>query len=183
MRLDDNNWAISCRVRPAYHLSSGAGIAWLRTDTPFDELPEPTYVKVPSPGLQIAFRCADGIIRITANDSRVRPGWPGMRNPLYIWDVDPDRGCSTSEPLGVFDAVDWKIPIRDEAAAIVDQAKVLTHAGGDRQIIAHRVRTFAIGYPEHAGVQVNDDEKDAHGIYYSELVYDDPQPAAWQFDA
>ena len=182
MRLRDGDWAISARVRPAFRRPEG-GVAWLRAADPLTELPQPVHVDVPSPGLQTAFRCADGVIRIYSNDSRVRPGWPGMRNPLYQWEVDPEQGFAVGEPQVVFDSVDWKMPIRDEAKTVVDQAKVLLHAGGDRQTVVHRLRTFALADPAHAGVAVNAAEREAHGIYYSELVFDRAYPGEWEFAA
>ncbi len=182
MRLRDGDWAISARVRPAFRRPEG-GMAWLRAADPLSDLPQPVYVDVPAPGLQTAFRCADGVIRIYGNDSRVRPGWPGMRNPLYQWDVDTECGFAAGEPQVVFDAVDWKMPIRDEAKAVVDQAKVLSHAGGDRQTVVHRLRTFALADPAHAGVAVNAAERQAHGVYYSDLVFDRAHPGEWDFPA
>ena len=182
MRLRDGDWAISARVRPGFRRPEG-GVAWLRAADPLTELPQPVYVDVPSPGLQTAFRCADGVIRMYSNDSRVRPGWPGMRNPLYQWEVDPEQGFAAGEPQVVFDSVDWKMPIRDEANAVVDQAKVLSHVGGDRQTVVHRLRTFALADPAHAGVAVNAAERETHGIYYSELVFDRAYPGEWEFAA
>ena len=45
------------------------------------------------------------------------------------------------------------------------------------------VRTFALGDPAHAGVAVNAAEREAHGIYYSELVFDRAHPGEWDFPA
>jgi hypothetical protein len=173
-----NEWLMSARRE---RNAPGKGIAWLRTSDPFNEICEPTYVTVPSRGLQTSFLCADGRVRIFANDSRIRPGWPGVRNPLYMWEVDPDNGFSCGDPEVLFDAVDWKMSIRNEAGAVVDQAKVFPHAGGSRQMVVHRVRTFAIDQVEHAGITPNDAERDAHGLYYSELIYDQDYPGLWQF--
>ena len=37
--------------------------------------------------------------------------------------------------------------------------------------------------PAHAGVAVNAAERKAHGIYYSELVFDRAHPGEWDFPA
>ena len=178
MRYGDS-WLISARTDSALRGPNGERASWMRIDDPLGDLPDPLKVPTPESSILLAFTCADGVVRVIANDPHVRPHWPGCRNPLYVWDVDPDNHFAASNVQTLFDAVERKMAIREEAGAVVDQGKFFPHAGGNRQVVAHRVRTLALENPAHVGFALNEAEKDAHGLYYSEMVYDQEYPAAW----
>ena len=178
-----NSWLISARTEPAFRGPNGERTSWMRIDDPLGDLPDPLKVPTPESSIILAFTCADGVVRVIANDPHVRTNWPGCRNPLYVWDVDPDSDFAASNVQTLFDAVDWKLPIREKAGAVVDQGKFFPHAGGNRQVVAHRVRTLALANPAHVGFALNEAEKDAHGLYYSEMVYDQEYPAVWNLSS
>ena len=115
-----------------------------------------------------------------SNDPTVSPH-PRPRDPLYMWDIDPDRDFEATERYVIFDSVERDIPMRAQAQPVVDQGKVFPHTGGRSQVLAHRLRTFATYDAAYAGVKVNDAEREASGIYYTEIGYEEDQEPAWSF--
>ena len=163
--------------------SKGAGgpIAWMRMEDPFEQWPEPITPSSPVAGTpSTAYRCADGVVRVISNDPTVSPH-PHPRDPLYMWDIDPDRDFHATERYVIFDSVERDMPIRTQAQAVVDQGKVFPHAGGRAQVLAHRLRTFATYDDQYAGVKVNEAEREASGIYYAEIGYGEDHEPAWSF--
>ena len=77
-----------------------------------------------------------------SNDPTVSPH-PRPCDPLYTWDIDPDRDFEATERYVIFDRVERDIPMRAQAQPVVDQGKVFPHTGGRSQVLAHRLRTFA----------------------------------------
>ena len=177
-----DSWVVSARHWDSYLQDDGGPVAWMRTDDPFREISEPELPSEPSSrSPSTAFTCADGRIRLITNDPKISP-YGQRRNPLYIWDIDPENGFEPTARHVVFDSVKLGMPIRESAVPVVDQGKMLPHSGGSRQIVAHRLRTFATDQPDLAGVPVNDEEKEITGVYYSEIEYDREYPALWAFE-
>ena len=177
----NQGWILMARVRSSMDAKEGGPVAWMKLDDPFGAIPEPVLPEGPRTHAPVtAFRCADGVVRLLTNDPHVSP-YPHERNPLYMWDIDPADGFRASNRITVFDSVERKIPIRDVSLPVIDQGKVLPHAGGSRQMIAHRVRPKSLNSPFKTGVAINDTEREVCGIYYAEAVYDAAYPATWQF--
>jgi hypothetical protein len=127
-----------------------------------------------------AHLCPDGVVRLLVGDHTVSPH-RNARDPLYLWDVDPDHGFRLTRRQTVFDSVAAGLSIREEAIPRVDYGNLLPHMGGRVQHLVHRVRTKAVDLPDKTRTVVNLSEKAVHGIYHARLVYDHEFPGTWQF--
>ena len=101
-------------------------LAWMRCDDPFRE--RPTAVRGEGPIKQervplTVFTCADGVLRMVTGDEGSSPYGLG-RNPLYMWDVDPDNGFTLSHQRVVFDTIAAGLPISMDHHPIVDMWSV-----------------------------------------------------------
>jgi hypothetical protein len=124
------------------------------------------------------YRCADGTMRLLTGERATSPYGHG-RNPLYLWDVNPDT-LTPANPRVVFDCVaTGTLPI--ESMPRAEMGKLLPHMGGRRQTILWRVRTKNIGRPYGSLPPVTPEWKEKHGIYCAEVIYDAEQPASWEF--
>ncbi len=178
-----DGWVVSARSVRASRDERGGPVGWTLWDDPFSgPVPEIVWPAAPNTKSPLtSFRCADGQLRLLTGDPSVSPyGHP--RNPLYWWPIDPAAGFRAGPPQLVFDAVAARVPFREQARFVVDQAKVLPHTGGSRQLIAHRVRPVATNDPAKVGVPVLPVEQQAAGIYYAEAVFPESLPAQWRFD-
>ena len=176
-----DGWVVSARSVRANRDERGGPVGWTRWDDPFGA-PVPELVWPGEPNTKsplTSFRCADGALRLLTGDPAVSP-YGHQRNPLYWWPIDPASGFRAGAPQAVFDAVAARVPFREQARFVVDQAKVLPHTGGSRQIIAHRVRPVATNDPAKVGVPVLPVEQQAAGIYYAEAIFPESLPAQWQ---
>ena len=129
----------------------GGSIGWFRTADPFGAVPaaaRPTSPVNSSP--LTAYTYADGVLRVLTGDSTISP-YGLNRNPLYLWDIDPDSGFAASKRRTVFDIVAAGLPIPVESRPTCDMAKLLPHAGGQEQIIVYRVRCGNTNDPSHTG--------------------------------
>ena len=177
------SWIVSSRVWANWDEPMGGPVAWMRTDNPFEEIPDPTLPQEPkSRAPSPVFRCADGQVRVLTNDRNLSPYKEHIRNPLYIYDIDVEAGFTPEEHRVVFDSVERGLPIRDVSRPVVDQGKVFPHVGGKSQFTAHRVRTGSLYNPQNTGVVINEAEKEASGIYYSIINYDREYPSQWAFE-
>jgi hypothetical protein len=154
-------WVLSAR------LSGGSGVAWARTDNPFSRVPPATIVAEPTTNSPLTvFRAGDGVLRILTGEK-------GRRDPLFSWDVDPDRGFAVSNKRVLFDSVASGLPIRPAQQPKVDMAKLLPAQGGV-QLLVHRVsiRGFNHPYPNRPSIPVaSPEEKAACAIYYGQFTY------------
>lgn len=179
VRLAQGDWAICARSlqRPAL---------WYRTDDPFSARPGKIFAeKTPDRPTVIApvtvFRCADGRIRLFSGDKEASP-YQKPRDPLYCWDVDPDRGFAQSNRRVVFDGRATLPQVRPEAYVMADMCKVLPHAGGSTQMLVHRVRTWSINHAiPDKGPALLPQEKTVQGIYAAEIDFGEALPGAWDF--
>jgi hypothetical protein len=180
IRLKDS-WAIGARAQ-----QKGLPVLWVRSEDPFSSKPKYIGAEVseqhpPSSGPMTAYVCADGVIRLLTGDGRESP-YRIARNPLYCWEVNPDRGFALSNRRVVIDLLQAGLPIRREAGPVADMAKILPHSGGRDQLILHRVRTTAIGVPNPDRKLATDSEKRVHGIYSAHLLFEEDQADAWDFE-
>lgn len=161
-----------------------ASVNWWRCDDPFD----PTPPKLVAPAEQqnwhptAAFAGPDGTVRRLGGccDPSIKRGG---RNPVYIVGVDPENDFAIIDQHEIFDGVKAGIPVKP--APYCDFNKLLPHTGGREQVVLHRVWTP--NTPDPARVAkglppLTPEEVDACGIYWAKLIYDEPQPAMWQFE-
>jgi len=176
-----DTWIVTARMWSS-HDSGGGPVAWMRTEDPFGV--PPAVVRPPAPTTTAPvtmFACADGVIRLLTGDPTVSP-YHHQRNPLYCWDVDPDHHFVVTNRCVIFDSYAAGVPIRRESGIAVDQAKVLPHAGGDSQLLLHRVRPVATNDPRKMkGVVVNEQDKSPAGMYTAAIRYDQAYPGLWKF--
>jgi len=176
-----DTWIIAARG------GSGGGVTWFRTDDPFGPAPKPVFPEQPKISAPLtAYTWEDGALRLFSGDATVSP-YKNGRDPLYCWDIDPDRSFSPSNRRVIFDTFEAKLPMRAEAGPKVDMCKLLP-GQGRTQIIVYRVsiRAFNHPYVGSAGPVkgiplVNAAEKAACAIYYSKVTYAQALPAAWEF--
>jgi hypothetical protein len=169
------SWVISGRPH------GGGAIGWFRTTDPFGAASpsaRPTSPVNSSP--LTAYTYADGVLRVLTGDSTISP-YGLNRNPLYLWDIDPEHGFAASKRREVFDIVAAGLPIPVESRPTSDMAKLLPHAGGKEQIIVYRVRSGTNNDPSHTGAVITPPEKETAGIYYAAVQYAEAYPGVWQF--
>ncbi len=160
---------------------SGGPIAWMRTHDLFGEPPDVVRPRKPFSNAPLtAYRCADGVLRLLTGDPLVSP-YGNARNPLYIWDIDPDRGFAASNRQTIFDTVAAGLPIPVEGQPKSELGKVLPHAGGTWQFLLHGVYSRSVQDPTLTGRQVAAAEREPSGIYAAALEYQDAAPSRWEF--
>jgi hypothetical protein len=179
-----DDWLIGVRLagapidKPNRPKRGAHGVGWLRTSDPFKGQGEIAFPPVPNcQGGRTAYRCADGVLRVFAGDATVPPknGKPrSKRNPVYAWDIDPDRGFAASEPRVIFDAWKADIAMRPDCVPMCDMIKVMPPTGNS-QVLMHRLTFAPNNFPPTA------DEIAACGVYYARIEYDGPEQPAWQF--
>jgi len=162
--------------RPAH------GVGWLRTLDPFSG--EGLLAFPPLPNCQrgrTAYRCADGVLRVFSGDATIPPNNQkprNGRNPIYAWDIDPDRDWAVSAPRLIFDA--WRTPaaIRPDSVPMCDMIKLLpaSAAAPTSQLLVHRLTFSPLTFPP------SDGEMGACGVYCARLEFDAPVMPAWRFD-
>lgn len=192
-----DSWVIGARTDYVEdHQKRGLrGIDWLRTDDPVKRTAPVAHSFEPPCACPVTFyTCADGVLRLFAGCGPRSPH-KNERDPLYFWEIDPDRGFRGSNPLTVFDTVAAKLPIRPEAMPKVDMGKLLAHGGGAVQYAVHRVSLQSLNYDHFHPKEgfwnenpqpwtfpaLNEREKGACAIYYAKVHYTEPQPPAWDF--
>lgn len=176
-----DGWVVAARVERR-------GILWTRTPDPFASPGETLWVETPpSPSPRTAYLCPDGVLRLLTNDPARSPT-KQMRDPLYLFDVDPGQGFRVTGARVVFDASAAGLPLRRAASPMIDMAKLLPHGGGRVQYLLHRVIVQSHNHPYRGGDGdvrpeipiINAQEKAAAGIYCAKLTYRDPHPGVWE---
>ncbi len=188
----DQGWAFYSRP----HRSLNLPLVWTKREDPFSDENQQLLME-PRTGQPIvrapvtAYRCADGVIRVFTGDSDESP-YQNRRNPLYCWEVDPQKDFKLSRQQVVVDVLEEDWGFRLESEPIADMAKVLPHCGGRSQYVAFRVRSESINYsrkrhfvpvgnPRHISPAITDEERMASGIYVARIDYDREMPDEWQF--
>ena len=169
------------------HVRLGRGLAWTRLEDPFVEPRAVVYPKYPQAAAPVSlFLCPDGILRYFAGEGPSSP-YQNERDPLYCWDIDPEKGFACTNRRIIFDTVKAGLPIRREAAPMADMCKLLPH-DGRTQYLLHRVNLVS-RFTEHIHTEpvrwvfppVNEAEIRACGIYYAVITYEEGFPSPWGF--
>ena len=187
----DGNWIIESRTkeggqraghwRPGGEPDFGGPVGWATLTDLFADTPEVIKPSEPRNNAPItAFRCADGEVRLLSGDPVASP-YHNPRNPLYIWDIDPDAGFVPSRRELVLDIVAAGIPIPEDDLPKCEMAKVLPHAGGTSQVVLHGIYPRSVNQPYLTGRVADSEGKKHTGIYYARLHYDRDIPGVWQF--
>ena len=168
-------WVVSARR------SSEGTTAWMVLGNLSGEVPRVVCPAEPANCAPLtAYAGPDGAIRLLSGDPKVSPYGNG-RDPLYIWDIDPDDGFTASNRRVVYDCVEADVGIPREQVPRVDMAKLLPHSGGPTQYLVHRLRSKATNDPKKTGQPITQPEKDASGIYYAKVHYAESLPGTWEF--
>jgi hypothetical protein len=177
-----SDWVIAARLEKADY-----GVAWLRVHDPFADTSE---VVVPpdvhsSHAPLSTYRCPDGGMRLCTGDRSISP-WQSSRDPIFIWDIDPDRGFAASNRMKIYSPREDGCTVPHEHQPLADMVKLLPHAGGREQTLIHRVRTCAMAvkqadYPSRIRPLT---DGDFHGtaIYRAAVDYGEDQPPVWRFE-
>jgi hypothetical protein len=177
-----DSWIVAVRLWSSMRIAGGGPVTWFRIDDPFTDVPAPILPLQPRTTSPITmFQCADGALRLITNDPNISP-YGHQRDPLYIWDVDPDRQFTAGEPQVLFYKRGAGIAIREEAGIAVDQGKFLPHTGGCTQTVVHRVRPVATNDPKKLGAAVAEADKEPAGMYYATVRYAESYPGMWAFE-
>jgi len=163
-------WVISAR-------RTKGGTAWIRTADPFTATGSPVLPKTPETTAPLTtFACGDGAIRVFSGDK-------GGRDPLYMWDVDPDHDFACTNARVIFDSVKAGLKIRPASQPKVDMCKLLPPQGRTQLALFRvSVRSFNHPYPKRPEIPiVNDEEKAACGIYAAKITYAEPVAPRWEF--
>jgi hypothetical protein len=175
-----DQWVVSAR------LSAGRGVAWVRTDDPFARMPRPVYPREPASNAPLtAFASADGVLRLFTGDGTVSPQ-RNSRDPLYCWEVDPDKDFECTNRRVIFDSVQARLPIRPAASPKLDMAKLLPPQGRTQWLLFRvSVRSFNHPYVGSSGKPtgipvINAQEKACCGIYAVRINYDQVLPGIWE---
>lgn len=173
----DDDWIICGRP-----IEQGP-IGWVRMNDPFAGTPRvifPPDVHTRAP-LSV-YRCADGALRLFTTDPRVSP-YRKSRNPLYCWEIDPDRNFAASTPRVAFDSLAAGVPMPGEhdTGPFVDMPKLLPHAGGSSQLLVFRIRAVGLmnNDPSHGFRPLTLEEFRATAIYASRVCYAEAHRSAW----
>lgn len=126
-----------------------------------------------------AYLCPDGVIRRTGGRADLSP-YGLCRDPLYLMDIDPDRGFAASNVRTVYDARAAGVPV--PSSPIADFGKLLPHVGGKTQYLLHRVRSPMLNDPKRPDRRLTQEEIDASGIYAARVHYREEWPGVWQFE-
>lgn len=157
----------------------GDAVAFGRVDDLFGpKIPMQLARDQPNGAPTVLYMCPDGILRRTGGLGRISP-YNLERNPLYILDVDPDRGFACSNPRVIFDANRAGVPI--PTTPIVDFGKLLPHAGGRSQTLLHRLRSPMLSDPRRPQYKLTPPEVRASGIYAAKIHYREEWPGTWEF--
>ena len=187
----DGSWIIASRTkegaqraghwRPGGEPGFGGPVGWARVGDPITDTPAVSRPDEPRNNAPVtAFRCADGEVRLLTGDPSVSP-YQNPRNPLYLWDIDPDGGFMPTRRELIMDIVASGIPIPEQDLPKCEMAKVLPHRGGRSQIVLHGVYPRSIDQPYLTGKSADPEGKKHTGIYHARLHYDQDLPGVWRF--
>lgn len=164
------DWLIAARAHGRPHA------AWFRTQDLLGGMPEPVYPEHPRlVGPHTMYRRVDGAVVVFGAPIDVDEG---ARNPLCMWELDPDNGFACNEPTVVCNVREKGLL---DSLPHAEMAKLLPHTGGDTQLIVHRVRTRYTRDATRLGRVIRPDEMTVCGQYYARIQYDRAYPARWRF--
>jgi hypothetical protein len=173
-----SDWIIAAR---------SPGVGWIRCEDPFREVPAMTFAREPSMGAPLTvFTCADDVLRLFGGSAAVSPH-RNARDPLYMWDIDPRHDFAASNRRVIFDSVAEGLRIRPRAVPKIDMCKLLPPVGRTQMLVFRvSVRSYNFPYTSGNGVAngipaINDDEKQACGIYAARITYSEDMRPTWSF--
>ena len=177
-----DDWVMSARRG-----DSETGVAWARVHDPFMERPEaviPEDVKSRRAPLS-AYCCPDRVIRLCTGDETLS-AHASNRDPIFIWDIDPDHGFTSSNRRQIYSPRECGNPIPEDHGPLADMIKVLPHVGGRTQTLIHRVRTCAMAvkeadYPSRIRPLTEGDFVGT-AIYHAHVHYAKEHPGVWAFE-
>ena len=143
----------------------------------------PQVFRPPSPLIKqplTVYTMGDGQLRLFTGDEAISPH-NYARNPLYIWDIDPDDGFTASNRRVVFDTFEYGIPIPPEGLPRCDFGHLFPHTGGSVQLVAHRMLGSYFNDARVRGRAITAAEKEPAGIYYDAIHYTESHPNPWHF--
>ncbi len=159
------------------------GIGWTKSADPFVRWEKTTFAREPVVSAPLtAFQCPDGLVRLFTGDRAASPQRYD-RDPLYCWDVHPERDFAVTNRQTLFDSQQAKLGMRPAVRAKIDFCELFPHHG-KTQLIVHGVSTRAYDFPYEGvgGIPIlNAEEKAASGLYFSRITYRKEQPPAWTF--
>ena len=165
-------WVVSARHGPLGSERKG-GVAWLRTSNPFRAEGTAVYGRPPATVVpRTAYGCADGVVRLFSGDPESSPHGDS-RNPLYVWDIDPDRDFAATNRRVIFDALE--AGLGTGGRFMIGMCKLLGHHG-ESQMLLHRVA------PRVYDPKLADADKLRCGIYHAWLRYEGALEPAWHFE-
>ena len=175
-----DDWVIAARPRVDPD-SMGSPAGWIRTDDPFAGTapivrPSQPLIKAPL----TAYMFPDGQLRLLTGDQTVSP-YNFPRNPLYMWDIDPDRGFVASNRTVVFDTFEQGIPIPPDSLPRCDFGHVLPHSGGSQQVVAHRLLGSFLNDARARGKAISPEDKAPAGVYYDVIHFTEHYDCPWDF--
>lgn len=152
--------------------------AWFRTADLFADPGEPVYAAPHNISPRTAYHCPDGVVRLFCGERAGSP-YRTYRNPLYVWDVNPDD-YSISNRRVVLDTIEAGLGIEKP---MVGFAKLFPPQGR-RQLLTFRVMAPAGSpwpYREDGRIPLTEGELARMGSHYSEIIYDVDIPEEWEF--
>ncbi len=159
------------------------GVAWVRTQDPFTETSTPVTPAAPQSRAPLtAYSCPDGVLRLFTGDETISPHGKS-RDPLYCWDIDPDRDFTSSRRRVIYDSVDAGLPIRPVSSPKIDMCKLFPHYR-ETQYLLHRVSVRAFNHPYLGSPEIpiiNEEEKASCGIHCAKITYGESFPSPWEF--
>ncbi|MHC4872921.1 MAG: hypothetical protein ACYTFY_13850 [Planctomycetota bacterium] len=175
-----NGFMISSRVQINRRKTKELARCWHFCEDPFNDEMQVKIEPWPSNVPMTFYSCPDGEFRLftgNADDSPYKSG----RGPIYCWSMD-EKGKLSEQTLLV-DAVKEKLLPNEERTGNIctDFPKLVVHAGGNKQTVLFRFKTYNLIFPIGSVPPVTDEQLDAYGIYYSEIEYDQSFDPYWSF--
>lgn len=185
-----DEWIIGARI---YDHGCPQGMVWLRTDDPFAPGRTPVITDIPaSSAPRTAYTCADGVLRVFTGDPTASP-YADNADPLYCWDIDPDRDFAATNRQVIFDLREAGILT---GRPKLDMCKLLTPQGNTQTIIYRVAPRFpipvgAVVDPKQPWLALDrkkdfqagftQEQKSRFGIYHSKLAYPREVASPWGF--
>lgn len=169
-------------ITPRVTAKNDYALAFAKTTDPFARGFEPVFKPWSSNVPLTCYQCADGETRLFTGNRELSPNGSG-RNPIYTWTINDD--FSLTDRHVVVDPVKENIlPGEAPKNLCVDFPKLVDHAGGDKQTVIFRFKTFNLAYKRGEGARgepMNQEQLAACGVHYAEITYDRSYPARWIF--
>jgi hypothetical protein len=166
-------------ITPRVTAKEGKELSYVKTKDPFAGNEGVEFRDWASNVPLTCYKCADGKTRILSGNIEISPNNSG-RSPIYAWELNSD--LSLGDMQVVVDPMKEKVlPGEKPNNLCVDFAKVLTHAGGNKQTVIFRLKTFNLNHLSGSTPPMNEEQLKVCGLYHAEITYDQDYPACWNF--